>query len=30
MDIFVPPSADIRVSVGDRLRAGETIIAVLH
>jgi phosphatidylserine decarboxylase len=30
MDIFVPPSADIRVSVGDRSRAGETIIAVLH
>jgi phosphatidylserine decarboxylase len=30
MDIFVPLTADIRVSVGDRLRAGETIIAVLH
>lgn len=30
MDVFVPPSADIRVAVGDRLRAGETIIAVLH
>ncbi len=30
MDVFVPPTADIRVSVGDRMRAGETIIAVLH
>jgi phosphatidylserine decarboxylase len=30
MDIFVPLSAELRVAVGDRLRAGETIIAVLH
>jgi phosphatidylserine decarboxylase len=30
MDIFVPPTAEILVAVGDRLRGGETIIAVLH
>jgi phosphatidylserine decarboxylase len=30
MDVFLPPSADIRVRVGDPVRAGETVIAVLH
>jgi len=30
MDIFVPTSADIRVQVGQTVRGGETIIAVLH
>jgi phosphatidylserine decarboxylase len=30
MDVFLPPSADLRVRVGDTVRGGETIIAVLH
>jgi phosphatidylserine decarboxylase len=30
MDVFVPPSATIKVKVGDLVRGGETIIAVLH
>jgi phosphatidylserine decarboxylase len=30
MDIFVPATASIRVKVGDAVRAGETVIAVLH
>ncbi len=30
MDIFLPPSATIRVRVGDTVRGGETVIAVLH
>jgi phosphatidylserine decarboxylase len=30
MDVFLPPSADIRVRVGDPVRGGETVIAVLH
>ena len=30
MDIFLPPSATIRVAVGDSVRGGETVIAVLH
>jgi phosphatidylserine decarboxylase len=30
MDVFLPPSADLRVHVGDMVRGGETIIAVLH
>jgi phosphatidylserine decarboxylase len=30
MDVFLPASAEIRVAVGDTVRAGETIIAVLH
>jgi phosphatidylserine decarboxylase len=30
MDVFVPPTASITVKVGDRVRGGETIIAVLH
>jgi|SRR5688572_6078528 phosphatidylserine decarboxylase len=30
MDIFLPTTAQIRVKVGDTVRAGETIIAVLH
>ena len=30
MDIFIPPTAEIRAAVGDTVRAGETIIAVLH
>ena len=30
MDVFLPPAATICVAVGDRVRAGETVIAVLH
>ena len=30
MDVFVPPSAAIRVKIGDTVRGGETVIAVLH
>jgi phosphatidylserine decarboxylase len=30
MDVFLPPGATIRVRVGDMVRGGETIIAVLH
>jgi phosphatidylserine decarboxylase len=30
MDIFVPPTADLRVQVGAVVRGGETVIAVLH
>lgn len=30
MDIFMPPTAEIRVGVGDRVRGGESVIAVLH
>ncbi len=30
MDVFLPPTADLRVRAGDRVRGGETIIAVLH
>jgi phosphatidylserine decarboxylase len=30
MDIFLPLSATIRVAVGDVVRGGETVIAVLH
>jgi phosphatidylserine decarboxylase len=30
MDIFLPPDATIRVKVGDAVRGGETVIAVLH
>jgi phosphatidylserine decarboxylase len=30
MDVFLPMSADIRVAVGEVVRGGETVIAVLH
>ena len=30
MDVFVPTTAEIRVKVGDAVRGGETVIAVLH
>lgn len=30
MDIFLPPTATVRVKVGDAVRGGETVIAVLH
>jgi phosphatidylserine decarboxylase len=30
MDVFVPLSATLRVNVGDAVRGGETVIAVLH
>jgi phosphatidylserine decarboxylase len=30
MDVFVPPSATIQVRLGQRVRAGETVLAVLH
>ena len=29
MDVFLPPSATVKVSVGDVVRGGETVIAVL-
>lgn len=29
MDVFLPPSADLRVRAGDRVRGGETVLAVL-
>ena len=30
MDVFVPVTAELRVKVGDAVRGGETVIAVLH
>jgi phosphatidylserine decarboxylase len=30
MDVFVPPTATVVAKVGDRVRGGETVIAVLH
>ena len=30
MDIFLPPTATIQVRVGQTVRGGETVIAVLH
>jgi phosphatidylserine decarboxylase len=30
MDVFVPTSAEIRVKVGDLVRGGESVVAVLH
>ena len=30
MDVFLPPTAEIRVRVGETVRGGETVIAVLH
>jgi phosphatidylserine decarboxylase len=30
MDVFVPEDAEIRVKVGETVRGGETVIAVLH
>lgn len=30
MDVFLPPTAEIRVRPGDRVRGGESVIAVLH
>jgi phosphatidylserine decarboxylase len=30
MDVFLPPTATIAVRVGDMVRGGETVIAVLH
>lgn len=30
MDVFLPMTADLTVRVGDRVRGGETVIAVLH
>jgi phosphatidylserine decarboxylase len=30
MDVFLPASAEIRVEVGQSVRGGETVIAVLH
>jgi phosphatidylserine decarboxylase len=29
MDVFLPPAANLQVAVGDRVRAGETVIATL-
>jgi phosphatidylserine decarboxylase len=30
MDVYLPPDATIRVKVGDMVRGGETVLAVLH
>jgi phosphatidylserine decarboxylase len=30
MDVFVPPNATLTVAVGDAVRGGETVIAMLH
>jgi phosphatidylserine decarboxylase len=30
MDVFVPPTATLAVTVGQKVRGGETIIAMLH
>ena len=30
MDVFLPPTAEICVKVGDMVRGGETVIALLH
>jgi phosphatidylserine decarboxylase len=30
MDVFLPTSAEIRVKVGDLVRGGESVVAVLH
>jgi phosphatidylserine decarboxylase len=30
MDVFVPADAVIAVKIGDKVRGGETVIAVLH
>jgi hypothetical protein len=30
MDVFLAPSAELRVQVGDRVVAGETVLAVLR
>lgn len=30
MDLFLPPDAALRVTVGQRVRGGETVVAVLH
>jgi phosphatidylserine decarboxylase len=30
MDVFIPVTAEVRVTVGDSVRGGESIIAVLH
>jgi phosphatidylserine decarboxylase len=29
MDVFLPPTADLRVRAGDRVRGGETVLALL-
>ena len=29
MDVFLPPDAEVRVSVGDRTVAGETVLATM-
>ena len=30
MDVFLPPDATLMVEVGDMVRGGETVIAMLH
>jgi phosphatidylserine decarboxylase len=30
MDVFLPPDATIKVAVGEMVRGGETVIAVLN
>jgi hypothetical protein len=30
MDVFLPPAAELRARVGDRVRGGESVLAVLQ
>jgi phosphatidylserine decarboxylase len=30
MDVFLPPSADLRVAVGEQVVGGETVLALLR
>jgi phosphatidylserine decarboxylase len=30
MDVFLPPSAELRIKVGETVRGGESVMAVLH
>jgi phosphatidylserine decarboxylase len=30
MDVFLPPTAELMVRIGDKVRGGETVIAMLH
>ena len=30
MDVYLPPSAEIRVTVGQTVRGGESVLGVLH
>ena len=30
VDVYLPPDAQVRVALGDRVRAGETVMGVLR